>query len=1418
MAGKPVGTMFAEFELDLTPMERKLKTAHTKTVEGTQKFEQTFKQLGVKSDRMFDAQKKQAIASYDAIARHSKSTGNDILRAEKAKNAQLSRLNRQQFGEQNSLLKTLKKNWMGVSAAIIAGFYAIRRAVVLIKPFAEFESALLDMTRVTDQSMKAINKQMGALDSRLGSLTSLTQGYYQVMSAGVTETTKALDLLEVASKTAKIAHIDQATAVKSIAVMMDAYSDEIKKASDAADLFLTIEQKGITTTGELAQQIGQVANLAEIMGLSVDELGASLAQLTKSGIGTSESITQLRSFLTALNKKFNDLPESIKKYGSATAAIQALGFQGTLQEILDATGGNSVELTNLLGKQEAFSALLQLSKKEFKGYIDALGAMEEKTGKLDKSWVLYNETLNASYDRMKNLVNKELTKFGETIAPLVINAMNAISNELDGVNQGFTAFDKIVSTSPHLKAIFESPSLLAEGMMDIAYAWGFWADVINKLNETGADLFGGPAGMPPSLILATTTSMEELVRLAKELEEQNKKTTDSTEEWTDGLQDLKVGLDEAAGSIEHHNKILQDFYDNPENTLITQDEWDAYLRDYVGQFEESNEDIKDITKDTALVMENEWERAIMSMADIFASLVMSVASGAGDISNIFRNLGFSMGENILSSVFGGIMGGGSGGGGFGIPGLGSLGGLLGSGTPSYMIPIVDALSGIPVLGSDLFATAFLSNPLTLPLMLAAGGYMFGQSRHNRHDYRRERRGQYVFGEMAGMHGEAMAGDWGGMIDVATSYPLYFGGRGAEWGPYGTSQLTPFMRENRPGGGAYPGWEAGVKFQDDWYDETRLQDTMPEEDYWRTIAYWDDITISALNSLDAQKKATGATAQALGEYREQMELTEELMGGWGDEAYDTAQMMLEQYDAMVLMTASDLWEKFEDGRISIEAFNQALDDMGLTSMEQETILLTSSLDSLLTSVDIGSEKFWEIVQIMRDAETAIMEVTFAEQQMIDIQNALLTNLDLTEDEIITLVTYYQLLQDVIDGNIDSMADFVDMGELVRDILYGVGDAADEAARAIGNLNTRMKESERARGAHVGSGGLHADDLTAFRILLRGGTADEARMAVIGDRYGSDLTSQSVRATIEAILGMSSTQLERFAAIHNVTTEQLMDDTLWLAEQFGIIGGAAGDAADSINDLVSRMNAWQNVVDALGNQILGYQTSLANPADAIERLGIARQAITDYMGGMDLSTFMSGLGSDEARIEAVQHLADLWNTYLGVGQEAHQRPSIEYQQIFEEVIGSLGMLQEYSALQVSEYEIQLQQLGWLEQIAINTGGGAGAGTGNGAGNGAGAGGIGGGGFFGEIPLGGNPTDTGLTGTGEGHWEWQTTASGSGFWTWVRDSKSSTGGGDVAPQTNIFQITGDNADDIADKVYRILETPTAKSITRRTVGGKG
>ena len=433
MAGKPVGTIYAELDLDTTKFTRAQKTILKEAQVVTTGVEKNYKTLGVKSAAMFNAMRDQAENAYQGIAHSSRATADDIVRAEKAKNAKIKQLNQQQFGDQNKMLTHLKNNWKlyGAAAAAAVGL-AVRSS---IKQYEEFEVALNRLGNVSDDTLVTMKGRIMDVSPVLGSVTELTKGYYQVMSAGVTEPLKAMELLRISAGVSKESTIEQADAVKGLAALMSTYSDEVESAGAAADLLYATERYGITTVGELTPLIGNLANMSKAVGLHANEMAAAMAQISTTGAGTSQSVTQLQSLLTALSKKFELLPESIKKYGSSIAAVEDLGFEGVLKEIWDATDGNSSALVKMLGRQEAYMALLQLSKNEFKGYEERLVGMTDKVGAFDAAWKRYGLTFRATKEEFLNTIGREAVMLGEELAPALKEVIGDTS-EWVGENRG----------------------------------------------------------------------------------------------------------------------------------------------------------------------------------------------------------------------------------------------------------------------------------------------------------------------------------------------------------------------------------------------------------------------------------------------------------------------------------------------------------------------------------------------------------------------------------------------------------------------------------------------------------------------------------------------------------------------------------------------------------------------------------------------------------------------------------------------------------------------------------------------------------------------------------------------------------------------------------------------------------------------
>lgn len=307
---------------------------------------------------------------------------------------------------------------LGAAGVVLAGAFVLKKA---IGQFADFESALVDMGKVTKESLGAIKKKIMDLPSALGSATELVKGYYQVISAGVTGPKKALETLRIAARSAKAAHVDQSEVIKGLTKVMAGFEGKIKTVSEASDLLFTIEKEGQTSFAELIPIIGGLAKLSSDLGVSQNELGGSLALITQTAGSTSEAATQYQAVLMGLMKPTETMSETLLEMGyeSAQAAVAQLGLSETLRQLKESTGGSAEKMNDLFGRVEGVIGVSALAANNFKNLAGKIGAMGEKTGAADKAWQDYQGTLNALWETVKNTIGKQVTLIGEKLAPTI---------------------------------------------------------------------------------------------------------------------------------------------------------------------------------------------------------------------------------------------------------------------------------------------------------------------------------------------------------------------------------------------------------------------------------------------------------------------------------------------------------------------------------------------------------------------------------------------------------------------------------------------------------------------------------------------------------------------------------------------------------------------------------------------------------------------------------------------------------------------------------------------------------------------------------------------------------------------------------------------------------------------------------------
>lgn len=121
----------------------------------------------------------------------------------------------------------------------------------------------------------------------------------------------------------------------------------------------------------------------------------------------------------------------------------------------------------------------------------------------------------------------------------------------------------------------------------------------------------------------------------------------------------------------------------------------------------------------------------------------------------------------------------------------------------------------------------------------------------------------------------------------------------------------------------------------------------------------------------------------------------------------------------------------------------------------------------------------------------------------------------------------------------------------------------------------------------------------------------------------------------------------------------------------------------------IGVWQGVADNVARQLSDLMTSTANPADIFERLSIQRGEVERLQGLVGSTTGLeqAGFAGD---------LSSALGEYLRLAQDAYQRPSSEYQAIFDEVTTELRKLRDTALEEVSVAE---QQLITLQKMTVD-----------------------------------------------------------------------------------------------------------------------
>lgn len=311
-------------------------------------------------------------------------------------------------------------------AALVIGIHKLSAAVAesarnmlaVGKAFREVNSLLDGPKQLNESTKKAIELQSNLYGS---DKVANIKAYYDIISSGIIDQTKALEVLNESNKLAIATVSDQATAADVLTTVMNSYGHETYEASKLTDILVQTIKKGKLRLPELAQSLGRVSSMASNAGVSFEELSAVIAHFTARGLKVPQALTAIRALLTSL----------IRKEGKdAKGLLEELGFGWDLQTVK--TKGLIPILTKLgevIGEdKDRIGELLP----NVRAVTGAFAAMAGGTDELVKMGERFKDTTNVGTDAVKKQV-KDITFVHQQLEVSLKNTWIRIGKQLEPI-------------------------------------------------------------------------------------------------------------------------------------------------------------------------------------------------------------------------------------------------------------------------------------------------------------------------------------------------------------------------------------------------------------------------------------------------------------------------------------------------------------------------------------------------------------------------------------------------------------------------------------------------------------------------------------------------------------------------------------------------------------------------------------------------------------------------------------------------------------------------------------------------------------------------------------------------------------------------------------------------------------------------
>jgi TP901 family phage tail tape measure protein len=262
----------------------------------------------------------------------------------------------------------------------------------------------------------------------------VAEGIYQTLSNQVTEGTNAIAFMSQALRLSQITVSSATESVQALTAAINAYRYTVADARYISDVFFKTVELGRLRLGEIANTIGRVLVLGKQLGLSFEDVTASVAALSIQGIRASEAQTWLRNVMLKLIRPTDRMKELFAEWGvvSGVAAIETFGWVGVLEKLkkaVDESGDGLSELGAMFNRIRATTGAAGLV-----GNIDTLkDALEEMKNSTESAADAFDKIRESAGFQLQRELQKLSNYFSIELGQQLIEALHDATKWMGGL-------------------------------------------------------------------------------------------------------------------------------------------------------------------------------------------------------------------------------------------------------------------------------------------------------------------------------------------------------------------------------------------------------------------------------------------------------------------------------------------------------------------------------------------------------------------------------------------------------------------------------------------------------------------------------------------------------------------------------------------------------------------------------------------------------------------------------------------------------------------------------------------------------------------------------------------------------------------------------------------------------------------------